>query len=338
MTKFLIIRYKKSVGDTIIGTTLCEDLKKKYPDSEVHYLVYENLTELFLNHKYINKVLTLDRKKGTKDYMRLLRDIRREKYDAVVDCRSIPLTLYLTLLSGAEIKIGKYKKYIHFFYTHVIKGMDEKMNQIKKYHMMLKPLGVETVTTEYHAYLTDEEKKKWKEKMEKTGIDFSKLIVPMAVNARQTYKKYPEEYMEKIIRFLINEYDSQIILTYSPAEEEDTKKLYNQLSDINKNIFITLKTKNVRELACIFSNCDLFVGNEGGTRHVAEAAGLANFAIVSPDTDKTEWLSNENERNQCIDVKEVNGKEYADIKPEFVIERIKKQLKAFNYFDKNIKK
>lgn len=338
MKKFLVIRYKKSVGDTIIGTTLCEDLKKKYPDSEVHYLVYENLTELFLNHKYIDKVLTLDRKKGAKDYMRLLGDIRREKYDAVVDCRSIPLTLYLTLLSGAKIKIGKYKKYRHFFYTYAIKGMNEKMNQIKKYHMMLKPLGVETVTTEYHAYLTDEEKKEWKEKMEKTGIDFSKLIVPMAVNARQTYKKYPEEYMEKIIRFLINEYDSQIILTYSPAEEEDTKKLYNQLSDINKNIFITLKTKNVRELACIFSNCDLFVGNEGGTRHVAEAAGLANFAIVSPDTDKTEWLSNENERNQCIDVKEVNGKEYADIKPEFVIERIKKQLKAFNYFDKNIKK
>lgn len=337
MKKFLVIRYKKSVGDTIIGTTLCEDLKKKYPDSEVHYLVYENLTELFLNHKYIDKVLTLDRKKGAKDYMRLLGDIRREKYDAVVDCRSIPLTLYLTLLSGAKIKIGKYKKYRHFFYTHAIKGMNEKMNQIKKYHMMLKPLGVETVTTEYHAYLTDEEKKEWKEKMEKTGIDFSKLIVPMAVNARQTYKKYPEEYMEKIIRFLINEYDSQIILTYSPAEEEDTKKLYNQLSDINKNIFITLKTKNVRELACIFSNCDLFVGNEGGTRHVAEAAGLANFAIVSPDTDKTEWLSNENERNQCIDVKEVNGKEYVDIKPEFVIERIKKQLKAFNYFDKNIK-
>lgn len=336
MKKFLIIRYKKSVGDTIIGTTLCEDLKKKYPDSEVHYLVYENLTELFLNHKYIDKVLTLNRKEGAKGYLKLLRQIRKEKYYAVIDCRSIPLTLYLTIFSGAEIKIGKYKKYRHIFYDYAIKGMENKMNQIKKYHMMLKPLGVETVTTEYKTYLTDKEKSLWKKKMEESGIDFSRLVIPMAVNARQTFKKYPEEYMEKIIRTLAEKYGCQIILTYSPAEEEDTKQMYNKLSDIKKNIFINLKTKNVRELVCVFSNCDLFVGNEGGTRHVAEMAGLANIAIVSPETDKTEWLSNENEKNQCIDVNDVNGKEYLDIKPEYVMERIEKQLKTFNYFGKKI--
>ena len=49
MKKILVIRYKKSVGDTIIGTTLCESIKKKYPDARVDYLVYENLTEIFYN-------------------------------------------------------------------------------------------------------------------------------------------------------------------------------------------------------------------------------------------------------------------------------------------------
>lgn len=336
MKKILVIRYKKSVGDTIIGTTLCESLKKKYPESEVHYLVYENLTELFLNHKYIDKVLTMDRKKGFKDYLRLMFQIRKEKYDAVVDCRSTAITMFLIMFSGAKIKIGKYKKYRHYFYTYAIKGMNAKMNQIKKYHMMLKPLGIETVTNEYFVYLTDDEKNYWKKEMENCGIDFSRLIIPMAINARQTFKKYPEEYMEKIIRFLVNEYKSQIIFFYSPAEEEYAKYMYNKLNDINKNIFVNLKTKNVRELACIFSNCDLFVGNEGGTRHVAETAGLANLAIAAPDTDKKEWITNENEKNQCIDVNDVNGKEYIDIKPEYVIERIKKQLKTFNYFNKKI--
>lgn len=79
--------------------------------------------------------------------------------------------------------------------------------------------------------------------MEESGIDFSRLVIPMAVNARQTFKKYPDEYMEKIIRTLAEKYGCQIILTYSPAEEEDTKQMYNKLSDIKKNIFINLKTK-----------------------------------------------------------------------------------------------
>ena len=41
-------------------------------------------------------------------------------------------------------------------------------------------------------------------------------------------------------------------------------------------------------------------------------------------------------KNQCIDVNDVNGKEYLDIKPEYVMERIEKQLKTFNYFGKKI--
>ena len=42
MKKILVIRYKKSVGDTIIGTTLCESIKKKYPDARVDYTRNEN--------------------------------------------------------------------------------------------------------------------------------------------------------------------------------------------------------------------------------------------------------------------------------------------------------
>ena len=56
MKKILVIRYKKSVGDTIIGTTLCESIKKKYPDARVDYLVYENLKEIFYNHRAIDNV------------------------------------------------------------------------------------------------------------------------------------------------------------------------------------------------------------------------------------------------------------------------------------------
>lgn len=92
MKRILVIRYKKSIGDTIIGTALCESLKKKYPDSQVDYLVYENLTELFYNHRSIDNVLTLNRKSGVKGYLKLLKKIRKNKYDIVIDCRTLFLT------------------------------------------------------------------------------------------------------------------------------------------------------------------------------------------------------------------------------------------------------
>ena len=184
MKKILVIRYKKSVGDTIIGTTLCESIKKKYPDARVDYLVYENLKEIFYNHRAIDNVLTLDRKAGLKGWFKTLGEIRRNKYDVIIDCRTIVITALLSFFSGAKLRIGKYHKYRFFFYHHAIKGFTEKMNQMKKYHQLLKPLGIEEVSTEYAICLKDEEKNEWKKIMEAEGIDMSKLIIPMAVNAR----------------------------------------------------------------------------------------------------------------------------------------------------------
>ena len=158
MKKILVIRYKKSIGDTIIGTALCESLKKKYPDSQVDYLVYENLTELFYNHRSIDNVLTLDRKAGIKGWFETLKKIRKNKYDIVIDCRTIVMTSLLSVLSGAKLRIGKYHKYRFFFYHKAIKGFKEKMNQIKKYHQLLKPLDINEVNTEYVICLKEEEK------------------------------------------------------------------------------------------------------------------------------------------------------------------------------------
>lgn len=331
--KILVVRYKKSVGDTIIGTTLCESLKKKFPDAKVDYLVYENLTAAFLNHRAIDEVLTLDRKAGLKGYFRTLMQIRKNKYDVVIDCRSIVITAMLSLFSGAKLRIGKYHKYRFFFYHQAIKGFSEKMNQIKKYHQLLKPLGIDEITTEYVICLTDEEKSIWRKKMKACGIDMKRLVIPMAVTGRQGNKRYPEEYMLKIAKTLLEKYGAQLILFYSPAEESDVREFQKKL-DSHQDVYTNLKTNNVRELACIFSNCDLFVGNEGGSRHVAEAVGLANMCIVAPQTCKDEWLSNQNEKNQCVDIKDVDGTDYIDIKPEYVLEKIDKQLKYFNFFNK----
>lgn len=121
MKRILVIRYKKSIGDTIIGTTLCESIKKKYPNSQVDYLVYENLTELFYSHRTIDNVLTLNRKSGVKEYLKLLKKIRKNKYDIVIDCRTLFLTAMFSFFQeqdrGSENIISIYNIFIRTVYV-----------------------------------------------------------------------------------------------------------------------------------------------------------------------------------------------------------------------------
>lgn len=217
----------------------------------------------------------------------------------------------------------------------MVKGLEAKMNQVEKYHLLLKPLGIQEVTKQYNIVLEENEKKKWKEKMQAEGIDFNKLIVAMVIAARQGFKQYPKKYTKLIIEKLIQKYDAQIVFIYAPSERAELIEFYENLGKPS-NIFVDFQTKSTRESACLLSNCDIFLGNEGGSRHVAEFVGLANLAIVSPETDKKEWICNENERNQCISVEDVDGKTYEDISPDYVLKRFYEQIKLFNFFDKNL--
>lgn len=335
MKRVLVIRYKKSVGDTVIGSTLCESIQKYFSDDKVlvDFLVYEHLTKLFEEHKSIHQVLTLNRKEGLKGFWKLLRTIRKNKYDIVIDCRCIPQTTLLTFLSGAKIRIGKYRRYRSAFYTTMVRGFEQKMNQIEKYHLLLKPLGIQEITKEYHTPLLEGEKDIWRRRMEEAGVDFKKLVVAIVIAARQNYKQYPKDYSREILEQLLKKYNAQLIFLYAPSEKAELLDLYEDLGR-NENIFVEFETKNTKELALLLSNCDIFLGNEGGSRHVAEFVGLPNLAIVSPGTDKEEWIANENEKNQCITVHDVGGKDYHDITVKYVLERFEKQLVYFQYFNK----
>lgn len=334
MKKILVIYYKKSVGDSLVVSSICNTLKEEYKDSQIDLMSYESIAPLFRNHKYINNVLVMDRKENPlKAFFKLLKKIRAERYDAVIDCRSIPFTGALTLLSGAKTKIAKRKKYRDFFYTHIVDGLESNLNQVKKYHLLLGPLniGKDQINPNYCVNITDEEKDVVRNLMSKAGIDFSRPLIPFAINSRQVYKKWKEEYVIEVVNHLIKKYDAQIIFYYSPDEKNYAKELHNKMGD-NPNIFSNIETKNLRQLAALFSLCDIFVGNEGGPRHLAESVGLINFSIYSPSSLKSQWLPNENRFNQAIDIYEVGGKVHDDIKPHHVIERVDKMIEEFDLF------
>ena len=137
----------------------------------------------------------------------------------------------------------------------------------------------------------------------------------------------------------MEKYNAQGIFYYSPDEKEFAKKMHSELGN-RKDIFSNIETKSIKELAMLLSNCDMFIGNEGGPRHIAQGLDVPSFAIFSPRAEKKEWLSNANERHQGIEPYDVirmkNLKKedlpentYDLITPEVVLPMIEKMIKDF---------
>lgn len=331
--KILVIRFKQ-IGDSILGSVICNSLKETFPDSTIDYVLYEHVSPVFENHEYIDNIISISKKEQKNLFLYLMKvfKVTRKKYDIVIDVMSTPKSEFFTFFSlGAKYRIGRAKKYRGYIYTDKIEEPNNSKDKVDKFLKMLKPLEKEyevKYNNNYTINITNEEKLYMKEKMIAAGINFSKPIFACAINSRVPRKVYPIENMMKVIRSLIDKLNIQIIFYYSPDEKDFAKKVHEQLGN-DTRIFSNIETSSIRELAMLLSNCNMFFGNEGGPRHLAQALDIPSFAIFSPESDKKEWLANENPRHQGVESQEFNITEnmtrneiYRLITPEYVISKV----------------
>lgn len=84
--KILVVRFKQ-IGDAILSSVICNTLKRTFPEAEVDYVVYEHISPLFKNHKYIDNVISItkEEQKNPFKYIEKVWKITRKKYDIVID-------------------------------------------------------------------------------------------------------------------------------------------------------------------------------------------------------------------------------------------------------------
>ena len=101
MKKILIIQ-TASIGDVILSTALIETLHKVYPDAAIDLLVKKGNESLFQGHPFLHSVIVWDKRAGKyRGLFQIMKLVRRNKYDLVVNIQRFFLTGLLTVLSGA---------------------------------------------------------------------------------------------------------------------------------------------------------------------------------------------------------------------------------------------
>jgi len=129
--KILIIQ-TAFIGDVVLATPLIEKLKEKYPDSIIDFLLRKGNESIFVEHPHINKVLIFNKKKNKyRNLISLIKAIRSESYDYVINVQRFFTTGLITSLSGAKVKIGFDKNPLSFMFTHKI---GHKISESKDIH------------------------------------------------------------------------------------------------------------------------------------------------------------------------------------------------------------
>ncbi len=104
--KFLMIQ-TAFIGDVVLATPLVEKLHRLFPDAQLDFVLRKGNEKLLVGHPHVRQVLVWDKKKNKyQGLWRLMRQIRAERYDVVINCQRFAASGLLTICAGAKQTVG----------------------------------------------------------------------------------------------------------------------------------------------------------------------------------------------------------------------------------------
>ena len=134
--KFLIIQ-TAFIGDVVLATVIIEKLKRQYPDCTIDFLLRKGNESLLYDHPLVRNVLILDKRNHKYRNIRyMIRYVRSEKYDYVINVQRFFVTGLITVLSGAGYTIGFDKNPLSFLFSerkvHKISANSNSQHEVQR--------------------------------------------------------------------------------------------------------------------------------------------------------------------------------------------------------------
>lgn len=296
--RILVIQHKM-IGDVLVTSLLCENLKKTFPQATIDYLVNSNTLPVLENNPYIDNIIVFDEKenKGFLNLLHFSKTIDNKNYDVVIDAYSKLQSWVNVLINKAKVKISYQKSGRTFIYTHnIIKHSQPKSSlglSIEHRLALLAPLGItKPIATEPKLYLTPAEINAAKALFKQHKVDQSRPTVMISLLGSDETKTYPLDKMAEMVNHVGEHYNVNILFNYFPKQKNQALEVYNQLSEHTKaKVYFDLLGDDLRSFIAIANECDLIIGNDGGAINISKAVGKKTFIIFSPWIDKEVWAT-----------------------------------------------
>ncbi len=121
MKKFLVIQ-TAFLGDAVLATALLEKLHAFFPDAAIDIVVRKGNEGLFDGHPFLRKLFVWDKRSNkTRNLFKLIGELRKERYDHIINCQRFFSTGLMTMLAHSKETIGYNKNPLSFLFSRKVK-------------------------------------------------------------------------------------------------------------------------------------------------------------------------------------------------------------------------
>ncbi len=279
--KILLIRLRR-IGDVTLTTPAISALRQGIPTASISYIVERPYRELVEGNPNLDKIIVLERKQSLRDFFKLIRLIRKEKYDVVLDFHGGPRASLITLFSKAKLKVGYRVKYKNFIYNIKLPRSSKAgyFHSVENHINLVKALGVD-VKSLPPLYLPQARKTE-SEKIDKfieQNAPGGHKIITIHISAGNAFRNWGVDNLVQFTNLLAQRPAVKIVLL---GTSEDQKAEEEILKKSTASLLSLVGRLNLREVKELISHSSLFVGPDSGPMHIAASTSTPIVALFGP--------------------------------------------------------
>jgi ADP-heptose:LPS heptosyltransferase len=273
----ILIIHLRRVGDMVLTTPVLRALRRRFPKARLEALVAAKSASVLAGNPDVDEVLMWHG--GLGSHLRLSGELRRRKYDAVIDFHSSARTSMLVAATGAAQRIGERTGTpADLVYTTLLPPQTGPRYVADKWLGFTAPLGTDEVSRRDFALEIGigSAERAWAEReWQRLGLSGDQPVVAVSAVSKEYFKQWGLERWVKIAD-AVQDDGYRVLLTHGPSERDQAASVGAQMR--SPPAWDHGETTPA-QLAALYERCTLWIGNDGGPKHIAAAAGIPTVAV-----------------------------------------------------------
>jgi len=275
------------IGDVVLATPILRAIRKRFPSARISVLGAPHAEELLRHSGLCDEVIVAElpwtakrAKYDPRRYdFRALRDLigklRRRRFDLTIDARMDLRSNLVTFLTGAPRRIGYDFGGGSFLLTDAVAADPGRFHRVDDWLALMGPLDERAPSAAMPAEglepflaVSETERAEAADRLRAAGMDPAGLIIAVHAGAGDERRKWPQSSFESVAERLAATHGAKVIWFLEPGADEPE-------IPIAAAVFRT----SLREMMALLTHCRLFLCNDSGPMHIADALDVPVAAV-----------------------------------------------------------
>ena len=270
-----------ALGDVVQTLPLLPVLRERFPSAKLSWVINRELSELLTGHPQLDAVIPFDRRGGFITWRRMWRDLRRRRFDLVLDLQGLLRTGLMTWATGADCRVGleTAREMSHWSCHLLLPDTGRDLPAHARYWRVAEALGLGDRLPQTTLPLTTEHRVWAKAQLAAPG----RPILVVNPGAKWGTKRWPVEKFAVVASKACRTFGFSAVIVGGPGDAVLTEQLNRLLVEfLSARQVVNLSGRtSLLQLAAVLESADVVLTNDSGPMHLAAGVGTPVVGVFT---------------------------------------------------------